>query len=38
MPTAFKREDPALDVALQEGHLPGEEEDFFTEMKMKHYF
>jgi len=35
---AYKREDPQLDVALQEGHLPGEEEDFFTENKMRHYF
>ena len=25
-------------MALNEGHLPGEEEDFFTENKMRQYF
>ena len=30
--------DQILEQALQDGHLPGEEGDFFTEDKMKEYF
>ena len=35
---SYKRDDPALDQALATGHLPGEEEDFFTEHKIKQFF
>lgn len=35
---SYKREDPALEQALFDGHLPGETEDFFTENKIKQYF
>lgn len=35
---SYKREDPNLESALWEGHLPGETEDFFTEHKIKQYF
>jgi hypothetical protein len=35
---SYKREDPNLEQALWDGHLPGETEDFFTEHKIKQYF
>ena len=35
---SYKRDDPNLESALFEGHLPGETEDFFTEHKIKQYF
>ena len=35
---SYKREDPTLEQALQDGHLPGHSEDFFTEAQMKTYF
>ncbi len=33
-----KTSDAVLESALQDGNLPGEQEDFFTENKMKEYF
>ena len=40
MPTdkTWKRDDPVLEQAQQQGHLPGEEDYFFTEAKIKQYF
>lgn len=35
---AYKREDPELETALVEGHLPDDEEDFFTEIKMQQFY
>ena len=35
---SYKKDDEALDHALLTGHLPGEEDDFFTEDKIKVFF
>lgn len=37
-PMSYKKDDEALDHALLTGHLPGEEDDFFTEDKIKVFF
>ena len=37
-PQSYKREDPVLEAALRDGHIPGEDEDFFTEAKLMQYF